>query len=200
MTIPAQRTSRAFNDIGELIDTIWPPALGAAAGVKRGILAHIQGMRTDAARNLVDDTTAQAVFPTTHDAVTVSAGQQYRFRAAYRITKGANSVSYGTLFAGTATFTTINYLQTTGHAASGTTVAANINNGEVATVVAGVAGTGVNYRILLEGEFEVLAGGTVIPQVVLSGASGATPAVSVGSWFECWPEGVNPVTAIGNVA
>lgn len=153
--------------------------------------------RVDVARNLVDDTSAQAIFPAANDALTVEAGATYRFRLVGRLTKGANSVSAATLFGGDATFTTCNYHQTTGHAASGTTVAANINNCEAATACTGVAGTGVNYRVVADGEFEVNAAGAIIPQVQFSGATGATPAVGVGTYFEAWKVGGNPVTAIG---
>lgn len=153
--------------------------------------------RVDVARNLVDDTSTQPIFPTTNDALTVDAGGTYRFRMIAQLTKGANSVSAATLFGGTAGFTTIVYNQLSGHAASGTTVAANINDCVAATACAGVAGTGVNYRIQCEGEFEVSTGGTIIPSVAFSGATGATPAVKVGTTFEAWKKGGNPVTFIG---
>lgn len=71
----------------------------------------------------------------------------------------------------------------------------------VATAVAiQAATTAVNVRAILEGEFEINAAGTIIPQLQFSGATGATPVVKVGSFFEMWPEGLNPVTGIGNAA
>ena len=56
--------------------------------------------RIDAARNLVDDNSSQAVFPSTHDALTVTAGMTYRFRAIYKATKGVNNVTLRVLFGG----------------------------------------------------------------------------------------------------
>lgn len=197
MTIPADRVQRAFSTERDMVDFLWP----AGIAPKRGLIQHVQKSRIDAARNLVDDTSNQAIFPAADDAFTVVAGQQYRFLLAGRFVKGVNSVSLRLVFGGTATFTTCNYVAIGGTGASGTAVAPGMNNGEAATVTDIVlAGTGVNARTLVVGEFEINAGGTIIPQVSWSGATGATPAVSVGTFFEMWPEGANPVTSIGNVA
>ena len=51
--------------------------------------------------------------------------------------------------------------------------------------------------VILDGEFEVNAGGTLIPQVQWSAATGATPTIDLGTFFEAWEIGANPVTFIG---
>lgn len=164
-----------------------------------GLAPTVQYARIDTPLNLVDDTSNQSVFPSTGDELTVVAGMTYEFHARYFLTKGANSVNFRVLFGGTATYTTINYswiswivTPTNVQTAQGT---GRSNVATVATIVA--SGTGLGQDVILEGEFEVNAGGTIIPQVSLSGASAATPTVVVGTSFRAWPTGANPVTTIG---
>ncbi len=166
---------------------------------QRGLIPVMHRNRVDVALSLVDDTSTQALFPAANDLLTVVAGATYRFRLVARLTKGANSVSLAYISTlGTATLTTINAIAISGAAASATAVAANINNIEVATTVTVVAAsTGVNIRLAIEGEFEVGTGGTYSPTVAFSGATGATPSVNVGSFFEAWQIGANPVTSTG---
>src|SRR5436853_393948 len=59
-----------------------------------------------------DVNTAQAIFGTAQDEFTAAASTTYEFEALYWITRaaGTNSHTTATLFAGTATFTSINYL------------------------------------------------------------------------------------------
>jgi hypothetical protein len=155
--------------------------------------------RCDAVTTLVDDTSTQALFASANDNLKVEAGMTYRFRAAIRITKGTNAVSMnGLLSPTTATFTTCNYISLSTTAAAGTAAAAVMNNHEAATTLVWTASSAsVNLRVFLEGEFEINAAGTLAPSVIFSGATGSTPTVNVGSFFECWPIGANPVTAIG---
>jgi hypothetical protein len=171
------------------------------AASQRGLRPSIQMARTDAARSLVDDTSLQAIFPAADDALTVIAGMTYRFRVAVRVTTGANSLSLQFSVGGTATFTTFNYI-THGAAgsASGGIATSAMNNSESATALTAVTTTSASTpsrRFTIEGDFEVNAAGTLIPQVRMTAISGATPAVEVGSFFECWPTGANPVTTIG---
>jgi hypothetical protein len=169
------------------------------AGVLEGATPSIARARVDAALSLVDDTSVQAIFPAANDNLTVVAGMTYRFQALIKLTKGVNSVSVNfALVPTTATFTTCNYVSFSTAAASGTAAAAIMNNHEVATTtVVAAASTAVNMRIVLVGEFEMNAGGTIAPSVIWSGATGSTPIVSVGSFFEAWPIGANPVTTVG---
>jgi hypothetical protein len=164
----------------------------------RNVLVLPYSVRIDAARNLVDDATSQAIFPSTEDAITLVAGMTYRFRAVYHLTKGGNSVTLATVFGGDATLTTIAY-HTVGSIGSANTA----NTAQTAlpiqaastTVLAASAAT--QCRVKLEGELEVNAAGTLIPQVAFSGATGSTPTVAVGTWFEIWPLGINPITKSG---
>jgi hypothetical protein len=155
--------------------------------------------RIDAARNLVDDTSDQPIFPTTGDALTVVEGATYEFHARYFLTKGANSVNARPLFLGTATFTTFTY-----HFLSSIVTPGNIQaiqgtgrHAVASTSNVAASGTGLGQEIILDGEFEVNAGGTIIPAVNWSGATGSTPTVVVGTSFRVWELGANPVTTIG---
>jgi hypothetical protein len=154
--------------------------------------------RIDAVRNLVDNTSAQAVFPTTYDALTVEAGMTYRFHAVYRLTKGTTSTATWPSFGGTATFTTIVYVTTGSTTNAGSNVALGQNFATSAnSILAASANAGTEVRITLDGTFEVNAGGTIIPQVEFQAATGATPTVQIDTFFECWPIGLNPVTSRG---
>lgn len=164
-----------------------------------GVVPYQYLARIDASRNLVDDGTDQAIFPTTGDAITLIAGGTYYFDALYSFTKGANNVSTFLLFGGTATLTTIRYFVQGVTAATATTAVAMLSqNSAVATEVEfAAAGTGVHVRGLLTGCLEVNAAGTFIPQMNFSAATGSTPAVNVDTFFRIYQVGQNPITAIG---
>lgn len=163
-----------------------------------GVLPVPQLVRADAAFTLTNGVGAQAMFAAAAAALTVKAGQSYRFRVVARLTTGAVSAAVSFLFGGTATFTTVNYVSHGINAASGAATASAMNNGEAATAVVVVAaGTGVNKRFQIEGEFEVNAAGTLIPQIQFSADPTGTLTTDVGSFFEAWPIGAAPVTAIG---
>jgi hypothetical protein len=161
------------------------------------VLAY-QFARVDAATSLAGDTTDQPLFAAAGDTLAVIGATSYRFRCAYRLTTGATSVTVSFLFGGDATFTTCNYIAFATDAASGTPAAATLQNAEAATaVVVNAAGTGVNKRAYIEGEFETNAGGTIIPSIKFSADPQGTETVNVGSFFEIWELGDAPVTTIG---
>jgi hypothetical protein len=169
-----------------------------AADANRGVFPAYQLARTDVALALVGDTSTQPLFPAANDALTVIAGGTYRFRSAVRLTTGATSVTVSFVLGGTATLTTINYVSHGTNAATGTAAASVMNNGEAATAIVVVAaGTGVNKRFTLEGDLEVNAAGTIIPSIAFSADPQGDETVNVGSFFECFYLGQNPVTAIG---
>ena len=164
-----------------------------------GVLWVPQFARIDASRNLVDDGTDQAVFPTTNDAITLKAGETYLFDGMYSLTKGANDVDTFMLFGGTATLTTIRYFVTGSTAATAGAAGTPLSKIVAVATEAEVAanGTGVHVIISFHGCVEVNAAGTFIPQVNFSAATGSTPAVNVDTYFRITPIGQNPVTAIG---
>jgi hypothetical protein len=154
--------------------------------------------RIDAQRSLVDDNSVQPLFPTTGDALTVIAGETYRFRCMGRVIKGANSVDVSFLLGGDATFTTINYVVIASNTAAGSLGTATTGIGVAATAKSiTAASVSTNARWIIDGEFEINAAGTIIPSVQFGGVTGATPTVELGTFFECWPLGTNPVTTIG---
>jgi hypothetical protein len=192
---PADNTKRVRFDAGALA-TATTNVITLADGA--GLLPVHQVTRADAVVSLGNTTSATNMFASTGDALTVLAGVTYRFRLVYRATTGATATTLSFLLAGTATFTTVDYMSLAVDAASGTAAAALMNNGEVATaVVVGASGTGVIKRIWIEGEFEVNAAGTVIPQIKFSADPTGTCETMVGSFMEVWPLGTNPVLSYG---
>jgi hypothetical protein len=154
--------------------------------------------RNDTTLNLVDDTSNQAIFPSTYDELTVIAGATYRFRCVGRIIKGTTSVTISWLFGGTATFTTCNWAASATCASASTPGTATLAIAGAAAATQLFAGNvSTNIRWVMEGEFEINAGGTIIPQITFGGATGATPVVQLGTFFEAWQVGSNPVTATG---
>jgi hypothetical protein len=130
------------------------------------------------------------------------AATTYRFRCVAQLTTGATAVTVAFSLNGDATFTTSFGVSLGVDAASGTAAAAFMNNSVAlgTAFVVCASGTGVNKRFIVEGEFEVNAGGTVIPSVTFSADPQGTETVNVGSFFECWAIGAAPVTAIGGWA
>jgi hypothetical protein len=167
-----------------------------------GLLPAYQIARVDSATALVGDTSEQAMFASAGDALTVVAATTYRFRCVAQLTTGATAVTVAFSLNGDATFTTSFGVSLGVDAASGTAAAAFMNNSVAlgTAFVVCASGTGVNKRFIVEGEFEVNAGGTVIPSVTFSADPQGTETVNVGSFFECWAIGAAPVTAIGGWA
>lgn len=149
-----------------------------------------------------DVNTAQPVFATAQDTLTVAALTTYEFEAVYLITRAAGTTSHtlSTLFGGTATFTSVDYLaqssSTTGYAL-GTTSQIFV------TVATAVAITGAStsateqVTVHLRGHFRVNAAGTIIPQFQFSAAPGGVPTIKRGSFFRCRPIGTNTAVSVG---
>lgn len=159
----------------------------------------VQLARVDSAKALLGDTSEQPLFATTGDALTVVAGMTYRFRCVAQLTTGTDSASVAFSLNGDATFTT-SFAVSHGIGGAAGTAAASAMNTSVglgtAFVVCAASGS-ANKRFMVEGEFEVNEGGTIIPSVTFSADPNGTETVVVGSFFECWPIGMNPVTFVG---
>lgn len=144
----------------------------------------------------------QSVFAAANDEITVDASTSYFFEATYYITgMGATTRTTGTLFGGTATFTSIRYfamIQTGAANALGTvqstkscvTATNNVLNATVATAAA---------VITLKGIMRINGAGTIIPQIQFSANPTGTILGMTNSWFRIWPIGTNAVAAVGNV-
>lgn len=171
----------------------------------RGVSPSVQFTVLAADFNGTDVNTAQPVFDTAQDVITLAASTTYEFEAEYWITRAAGTTSHTTavLFGGTATFTSVGYLaQVTNPTGN---VLANVQHiwGEAATaLVLTAANTSATEHLLIKikGRIRTNAAGTLIPQFQYSAAPGGVPTIKRNSAFRIWPLGVDTVTAVGNWA
>lgn len=171
----------------------------------RGVLAtnHVCALSADF--TLTNVNTAQKAFNcSANGAVTLPGSVAYYFEAQYIIANtGTTAHTWGVLFGGTATFTSLNYSVVARTDSATTPSATNVFDGSinVATTVAVTASSTSateNVVITLRGFMRMNAGGTVIPQVQLSAATGVAATMKANSYFRLWPAGANVVTTIGN--
>lgn len=153
--------------------------------------------------------TAQNIFGTTEDVLTVAASTSYAFEAVYFITRAAGTTSHTTsiLFGGSATFTSIGYLAAVSNVA-GTPPTVTLTNAQHTwsttaagvTVIAASTSATENLLIKLRGILRIANAGTIIPQFQYSVAPGGAPTFRANSFFRCWPIGSNTIAAVGNWA
>lgn len=160
---------------------------------------------------LANVNTAQAAFnATAAGAIMLPGASSYLLEAEYIITNtGTTSHTWGTLFDGTATITALDYAV---HGRSGITsqltltadASASQSNGAgslpTTALVATAASTSATENVLLSlrGTLRINAGGTFIPQVKLSAATGVAATMKRGSWIRLTPFGSNTATNLGN--
>lgn len=150
--------------------------------------------------------TAQAVFGSTEDTLTVAASTSYRFEAVYSFnTAATTNHNISVLFGGTATYTGIGYhvlVSSNETSIGGTTLdyvlAKHSNVATAFEVLNTVNENPLRTTIKLSGIMRINASGTVIPQIQFSAAPGAAPSFLAGSYFELWPIGDNNVVAVGD--
>lgn len=188
MTLP-QQDARGFQDMNELVDALMGGGVGA---VRNGVLGSLHYNRLNAVNALSNSaTTAQAIFPTTHDAFTVEAGTVYRFGGNIRLNHGSTSHTEALGFAlATATLAHISYIalaSATGAADDTTAAAINVTNVDTnaATVVTGTVAAAESW-IRFEGELVTTLGGTITPQITNSAGPTGTCEVDRGTfiWFQ----------------
>lgn len=147
--------------------------------------------------------TAQPVFNTTEDVLTVPGSTGYIFEAMYNIaTTGTTSHALQILFGGTATITSIAYAYTQTNSTVATNTACNSGFVAVATAtsVTTAVAAATNNTVTLRGFVRINAGGTFIPQFQFSAAPGVAPTIQIGSFFYMYPIGTNTVKYVGNWA
>jgi len=139
---------------------------------------------------LADDTggalsaSAQPWFPTA-GGVTVQAGTNYNFEGLLMLATGATTHTTATLFAGTATITSIDYYAKLRSNANLTitTAVSSIRISVATAIVLNATSTAVETIIQVDGVVKINAGGTFIPQFQFS-ANPTTPCtVRRGSYF-----------------
>lgn len=159
-------------------------------------VAAVKGTKT-ALNNGI--TTAQNIFAAANDTLTVDASQTYRFRAKIGLNTGATSHQTSFGFGGTATFTSASWTAVATSAALATPTAPQMTVVEAATMTnITAASTATRTDFLVEGELEINAAGTIIPQVAFSAAPTGTCEVALDSFFEIWVTGPNAVNYVGD--
>lgn len=166
----------------------------------RGYIAVNHFIRQDATYTLTSQTAAQKLFnSSTNGEITLETGT-YRFQALVALT-GMSATSGNATFslAGTATLGAILWYgygrDAAADAATGTLAGSYSVDATLVAAPLVTAGTGTTMFAVLEGTFEVTAGGTVIPSIALQTAAAAV--VSIGSYFEVWRVGSTSATTLG---
>lgn len=147
-------------------------------------------------------TSAQSVFASANDALTLAGSTTYFFDAYLYLSTGTTTHTTAFGFGGTATFTSILYDSTLVSAAA-TTISTTTSSLEVITASATVlnaTSTAATTKIRLRGVMRINAGGTIIPQITFSAGPTGTCQTNTNSWFRAWPVGSNTVEAVGNWA
>lgn len=144
--------------------------------------------------------TAQPIFNTTEDVITLPSSTSYLMEASIHIhTTGTTSHTLGILFGGTATLTSIGYQVTATNAATEVLGAGSTIWATVATiiVVSAALASATHHSITLTGIVRINAGGTFIPQYQWSAAPGVAGVTLKESYFKLTPIGSNTMKAIG---
>lgn len=144
--------------------------------------------------------TAQPVFNTTEDTLTVVGATSYKFEASYHIhTTGTTSHTIAVLFGGTATFTSIDYQAMATNAATEVLGTPSTIWGTAATAltVSSALASATHHSILLKGIMRINAGGTIIPQYQWSAAPGVAGVTLRNSYIALWPFGSNTAASVG---
>jgi hypothetical protein len=145
--------------------------------------------------------TAQPVFNTTEDVITLPASTTYLFEGIYHIhTTGTTSHTFGILFGGTATLTDIGFAASTTNAATEVLGAEQTLWCTAATIQVLTAGTATatHHTVRLKGIVRINGAGTFIPQYQWGTAPGVAGVTLKDSYFTMTPLGSNTVKAVGN--
>jgi hypothetical protein len=150
-----------------------------------------------------DVATVQNIFNSTEDALTVDDSTTYEFEAQYMLSRaaGTNSHTFATLFGGTATLTSIDYVAEISNPTGNVLAAPQLLHVTAATAaVLTAANTSATEYILvkLRGVMRIAAAGTVVPQFQYSAAPGGAPTIKRNSFFKAKP--VGPASMVANGA
>lgn len=156
---------------------------------------------------LADVGTDQTAFPSTIDVITLQGGTVYEFEIYYRITHGNVAVSTATGFTagGGLTINSITYNTVSHVAAADNTTSASNNSTDViqlASTVVTASSASTKVFIVVRGEIDVNAGGTLEPIIKFSAAPGTTGSANnmkAGTRYKFTPIGPTGMTKIGNI-
>lgn len=156
---------------------------------------------TTTANSLADVNTAQSIFPSANDALTVEADSTYFFEGNFRVTNGTTAHTDAFGFGGTATFTSIGYIAEGGKHAAGSINAVNqlwVATAAMTVFDGGATTTGAVLRV--RGVMRINAGGTIIPQWQFNNAPGGTNQVEANSYIRLQKVGNGSVASYGSWA
>lgn len=202
MAFPQHGTPK-FANAREFVDWV----VGKRAGVVTSLGTAGGGMRTrnNVAKSLTDGTAAQSPFASAADAFTVEPGI-YHFKGQIILETGNTSHATSFGLGGTATYTSVQWCSIAKSAADDTLATPQMGNwegvsaGAFAAAAVTAASTAVETVIIVEGEVDVLAGGTLIPQITFGAAPGGTNTAAIGSFFELTRIGPSGTVGLGAVA
>jgi hypothetical protein len=169
----------------------------------RGISPAMFFIRNSADFLQSDVNTAQDVFEAARNSITLESDTTYFFKGLYVITRAAGTTAHttGTLFAGTATFTSFFYetdASTLGGAGTNTVTRAWSSDPTTVRVASNSSSSGTEHlKMKVEGVMSVNAGGTFIPQFQFSAAPGGAPTVVKNSYFQWYAVGNGTVAQVG---
>jgi len=173
----------------------------SSSAVNEGAIANWHFSNMDATLNLTDDTSTQNVLQAAADTLTLSAGS-YRFQGQIFMTAGTNSHYLNFGIGGTATVADCNYKYISRNCVAGNNAGGAIVGwlqSETLTKISS-AGTAGGWVLEVSGTLRISSAGTVIPQISFSAATGATPAVQIGTQFEFRCLGSATVASVGDWA
>ena len=166
---------------------------GTPQGTQRGVIPGAQFFRLNADLVGTQATTAQNAFGV---GVTLSSSTIYAFQyiAVFSKTAGTTSHAFSILFGGTATLNNIMYGGSSNNVGgawpAGQNSAANsfsTNSASALQFAGGVTSANRFFEVFAQGTVSVNAGGTFIPQYILSAAPGGAYSTVAGSYFLIYP-------------
>lgn len=194
---PVAGTTISSTDFQTLLDDIEAAINDSAARPKFRI------SQADEAKSDVD--TAQAVFASAADVLTLAAGTTYYFEWLYWITRAAGTTSHttGLLFPASSAFTNIMYHVTVANPTGNVLGAASRIIGDASTeTVITAANTSATENLMITGSGILVTNlaSTVTPQFKYSAAPGGAPTVKRGSYISFVPLGDIDVVSYGSWA
>lgn len=148
------------------------------------------------------NTAQQALNSSTNGAITLPGASSYIIEGNYTITNtGTTSHTWAILFGGTATLTsgriTATAVSSTSSAVAAVSMGHTTTLGTAFVVTAASTSATENVNITFQGVVRINAGGTFIPQVQLSAASGVAATMKANSYVKLTPFGANTAQVLG---
>ena len=162
--------------------------------------ATVQGSDVSLTNNI---TTAQNVFASANDVLSLAASTTYMFELFLVIATGATTHTTALGLVASSAFTSIRYMAELWSTTAGTistTAPSILDVTTSAATVLNATSTATLTTIRAKGIIRTNAASTVTPQITFSAGPTGTCAVKTDSTFRIWPIGSNTIAAVGNWA